>query len=74
MKSAFYILGRTMQIVGMGTVLIAFVSFFSSPDMGGMMKTTLIGVVEFYAGNFLVSKTGEKAETGDAAANTDSKR
>jgi len=63
-KGALYIVGRTMQIVGMGTVLIAFVTFFSTPDMGGMLKATIIGLVEFYAGLFIVSKTGEKVKDG----------
>lgn len=62
MKGAFFIFGRTLQIIGMGTVLIAFLSFFKQQDMGGMMKTTLIGVVEFYVGYYIVGVTGEKSE------------
>ena len=60
MKGALFIFGRTLQIIGMGTVMIAFLSFFKRQDMGGMFKTTLIGVVEFYAGYFIVGATGEK--------------
>lgn len=60
MRGAFYILGRTLQIIGMGTVMIAFLSFFTQQNMGMMMKTTLIGVIEFYVGNYIVTITGEK--------------
>ncbi len=62
MKGAFFIFGRTLQVIGMGTVLIAFLSFFKQQDMGVMMKTTLIGVVEFYVGYYIVGVTGEKTE------------
>ncbi len=65
MKGALYIFGRTMQVVGMGTVAIAFLGFFSLPDMASMMKTTLVGLIEFYAGHFIVSKTGEKTGGGE---------
>jgi hypothetical protein len=61
-KGAFFIFGRTLQVIGMGTVLIAFLSFFKQQDMGVMMKTTIIGVVEFYVGFYIVGVTGEKTE------------
>ena len=64
MNGALYMLGRTLQLLGMGTVFVAFISFFSAQKMGMMMKTTLIGIVEFYVGNFIVTRTGEKTTDG----------
>ncbi len=62
MKGALFMLGRTLQLLGFIYVAIAFFGFFSTPDMGKMMKDTGIGLVEFYLGYFLVSRTGEKME------------
>ena len=60
MKSFIYFLGKALQIIGMGTVFIAFLSFFSSAPMGVLLKITLVGVVEFYIGGFMVSGTGTR--------------
>jgi hypothetical protein len=60
MRTALYIFGRILQVLGMGTVFIAFISFFTTPNMGMMMKTTLLGIVEFYAGYFILTQTGDK--------------
>ncbi len=62
MKGVVFMLGRTLQLVGFIYVAAAFFSFFSTPDMGKMMKDTVIGLLEFYAGYFLVMKTGERVE------------
>lgn len=62
MKPFIYFLGRTLQLIGMGTVLVAFLSFFSSAPMGVLLKITIVGAAEFYIGTFMVSKTGIKKE------------
>ncbi|MBI3794079.1 MAG: hypothetical protein HY280_05045 [Nitrospinae bacterium] len=62
MRGAFFIVGRTLQIIGIGTVMIAALSFFTVPDMGQMFKTTIFGVIEFYVGNYIVTKTGDKVD------------
>ncbi|MBI5412105.1 hypothetical protein HZA43_02915 [Candidatus Peregrinibacteria bacterium] len=62
MKGVVFMLGRTLQLLGFIYVAAAFFSFFSAPDMAKMMKDTVIGLLEFYAGYFLVMKTGEKVE------------
>ena len=62
MTGVVYMLGRTLQLLGFIYVAVAFFSFFGNPDMAKMMKDTVIGLVEFYAGYFLVMKTGEKVE------------
>ena len=62
MKTFIFYLGKTLQLLGMGTVLIAFVGFFSSASMGVLLKITFTGMVEFYLGGYMVSKTGIKRE------------
>jgi len=62
MKAVIYYLGKTFQIIGMGTVFIAFISFFWEPKMGEMFKITFVGIVEFYLGYFMVASSGEKGE------------
>lgn len=62
MKGVVFMLGRTLQLLGFIYVGAAFFSFFGTPDMGKMLKDTAIGLLEFYAGYFLVMKTGEKVE------------
>lgn len=61
MTAAFFYLGRALQILGMLVVLKAFLNFFGEQNMGVMMKNTLIGVIEFYLGNYIVTVTGEKS-------------
>lgn len=66
MRGVGYMVGRALQLVGMLYVGIAFLSFFGKPDMGRMMKDTGMGLLEFYIGYFLVSRTGEKeGKTGE---------
>ena len=62
MNGVLFMLGRTLQLLGFIYVAAAFFSFFGHPDMGKMMKDTAIGLVEFYAGYFLVMKFGERVE------------
>ncbi len=62
MSGVVFMLGRALQLLGFLYVLAAFISFFGVPDMAKMMKDTVIGLLEFYAGYFLVMKTGEKIE------------
>ncbi|GMT42916.1 MAG: hypothetical protein IEMM0002_1327 [bacterium] len=62
MKTVLYFIGRGLQIIGLGTVFIAFMHFFSDSPMGELIKLTLLGIAEFYTGNFIVTKTGIKRE------------
>jgi len=62
LKTVLYYLGKSLQLIGMGTVLIAFLSFFGEPKMGLMFKLTAMGLVEFYGGYFLVSYAGVKGD------------
>lgn len=64
MKTLLYFAGKTLQLVGIGTVFIAFIHFFLRSPMGELMKLALIGTAEFYIGNFIVTKTGVKKEDG----------
>lgn len=58
MKTFIFYLGKTLQLLGIGTVLIAFVGFFSNASMGVLLKITFTGMAEFYLGSYMVSKTG----------------
>ena len=60
MSTVFFYIGKGLQLLGMGTVMLAFIMFFKDPDMGAMFKLTFFGLVEFYLGYFLVSSTGVK--------------
>ncbi len=62
MSGVVFMLGRALQVLGFIYVAMAFLSFFGVPDMAKMMKDTVIGLLEFYAGYFLVMKTGERVE------------
>jgi len=62
MKTFLFYLGKTLQLLGIGAVLIAFVGFFSNASMGVLLKITFTGMVEFYLGSYMVSKTGIKKE------------
>lgn len=57
MKGVLFYLGRLLQLAGMATVLMSFVTL---DDTGNMLKITFIGIIEFYAGYLLVMGTGVK--------------
>ncbi len=65
MKTLLYFVGKTLQLIGIGTVLIAFIHFFSRSPMDDLMKLAIIGTAEFYIGNFIVTRTGVKKDGSD---------
>jgi hypothetical protein len=54
-----YILGRTMQVTGLLTTLIAATAFFGTPDTVAMLRTMLAGVLIFLPGWWLVHRAGK---------------
>ncbi len=62
MKGYLYYAGKAFQILGMGTVVVAFISFFAEPLKGDMFKLTFLGLIEFYIGYLVVAYTGQKVE------------
>lgn len=53
-----YILGRTLQVTGLLTTLIAATAFFGTPDTVAMLRTMLAGVLVFLPGWWLVRRAG----------------
>jgi len=68
LKTAVFYIGRALQLLGMGTVFIAFINFFTDAPMGMLIKITVVGAVEFYTGSFIVSWAGVKKEPGEGGA------
>lgn len=53
-----YILGRTLQVTGLVTTLVAASAFFGTPDTVAMLRTMLAGVLVFLPGWWLVRRAG----------------
>ena len=53
-----YILGRTLQVTGLVTTLVAATAFFGTPDTVAMLRTMLAGVLVFLPGWWLVKRAG----------------
>lgn len=65
MKGGLYLFGRALQILGMFYAGMALLSAFGQPDMYRMLKDAGLGLLEFYLGWFIVSRTGEKTQPAE---------
>lgn len=54
-----YILGRTLQVTGLLTTLVAATAFFGTPDTVAMLRTMLAGVLVFLPGWWLVRRAAQ---------------
>jgi hypothetical protein len=54
-----YLLGRTLQVTGLVTTLMAATAFFGTRDTVAMLRTMLAGVLVFLPGWWLVRRAGE---------------
>lgn len=57
-----YLLGRTLQVTGLVTTLLAATAFFGTPDTVAMLRTMLAGVLIFLPGWWLVRLAGKSQE------------
>ena len=51
-----YLLGRTMQVTGLITTLVAATAYFGTRDTVAMLRTMLAGVLVFLPGWWLVRR------------------
>ena len=49
-----YFLGRTLQLIGLLTISVVVFMFFTSMRMEPLLYWTLLGIIEFYGGTFLL--------------------
>ena len=53
-----YFLGRTLQVVGLATISLVVLMFFTHMSMEPLLIWSLLGASEFYGGNWLLGKEG----------------
>lgn len=53
-----YLLGRTLQVTGLLTTLVAATAYFGTRDTVVMLRTMLAGVLVFLPGWWLVKRAG----------------
>ncbi len=58
MRQIMYFLGRALQLVGLATLTIVVYMFFTQMGMEPLLYATIAGIVEFYAGTFILKKAG----------------
>ena len=53
-----YLLGRTLQILGLATISLVVLMFFTQMSMEPLLIWSLLGASEFYGGTWLLGKEG----------------
>jgi len=53
-----YFLGRTLQVVGLATISLVVLMFFTQMKMEPLLIWSLLGASEFYGGTLLLGKEG----------------
>ena len=53
-----YFLGRTLQVVGLATISLVVLMFFTQMSMEPLLIWPILGVSEFYGGTWLMGKEG----------------
>ena len=54
-----YFMGRALQLLGLATITLVVIFFFTTISMEPLLIWSLVGVTEFYLGTFLL-RSGEK--------------
>ena len=54
MSSVKYYLGRALQLIGLATISVVVLMFFSQMSMEPLLIWSLIGASEFYGGTWLL--------------------
>ena len=53
-----YFLGRTLQVIGLATISLVVLMFFTQMTMEPLLIWSLLGASEFYGGTWLLGKEG----------------
>ena len=53
-----YLLGRTLQILGLATISLVVLMFFTQMSMEPLLIWSLLGASEIYGGTWLLGKEG----------------
>ena len=53
-----YFLGRTLQVVGLATISLVVLMFFTQMSMEPLLVWSVLGASEFYGGTWLLGKEG----------------
>ena len=54
-----YFLGRTLQLIGLATISLVVLMFFTQMSMEPLLVWSLLGATEFYGGTWLLGKEGQ---------------
>ncbi len=58
MQQILYFLGRALQILGLATITYVVYRFFTQMGMEPLLYMSILGIVEFYAGTYILGKVG----------------
>jgi hypothetical protein len=59
MRNIRYFLGRTLQLVGLATITLVVLMFFTQMMMEPLLMWSILGALEFYGGTWLLGKEGQ---------------
>jgi hypothetical protein len=59
MGNILYFLGRTLQLIGLATISLVVLMFFTQMSMEPLLIWTLLGATEFYLGTWLLGRESQ---------------
>ncbi|MFQ5449307.1 MAG: hypothetical protein ACE5E9_01690 [Nitrospinaceae bacterium] len=59
MRQVLYFLARALQVLGLATITLVVMQFFTQEGMESLLIKTLLGIGEFYCGTFVLGKIGK---------------
>ncbi len=61
MRPIIAALGRALQLLGLGTITFVIFLFFTQASMDDLLKMTILGLVEFYGGTWILGMGQDKS-------------
>lgn len=59
MRQFLYFLGRSLQVLGLATLTLVVLLFFTQRSMETLLILSLVGATEFYGGTLVLDKVGK---------------
>ena len=59
MTQTLYFLGKALQLLGLCTITYVVFLFFTDKGMEPLLYMSILGIVEFYLGTFILDKAGK---------------
>ncbi len=59
MQQFLFFFGKALQLLGLATITLVVFLFFTKEGMEPLLYKSILGIVEFYAGTFVLSRVNK---------------